>query len=368
LATLAVALALSVAWIAVIWDYVSRTPGWDALQTAPPVEFATFLASVAAPLAALWLVAAFLLTALALFQTQTDVRATQRQALRTTQEIEALVRTSIEMQEQARRQSFLNGAELALKDLNSQAGMITARLGVLAAEETEYLWALNAAGDPWAFCHALLERSELQNDFVDLVAHRVAGDEVASAALQRFLRRYERLLALTKQYDADKLVREVLEDGPLDRLYTLFQLVSTHVQRLVTPIAPPPEDDGQDHWESPVDPYDREPSTDPGRQAHDSGQDERPLPNTNQNWDQNRDQNRDRNTTVGREAPSNRSPSNQANGRPARRTGRNTGARTKPPAPAPVLERVLKAVIRQGSHVSRLFESAGLSRTTRNHD
>jgi len=364
LATLAVALTLSVAWIALVWDYVNRTPGWDALQSAPPVEFATFLASVAAPLAALWLVAAFMLTALALFQTQADVRTTQRQAVRTAQEIETLVRTSIEMQEQARRQSFLNGAELALKDLNSQAGMITSRLGVLNAEETEYLWALNAAGDPWAFCHALLERSELQNDFVDLVAHRVAGDEVASAALQRFLRRYERLLTLTKEYDADKLVREVLEDGPLDRLYTLFQQVSTHVQRLVAPTAPAPDpDDGRDHWDGQADPHDREPLNQ-GHQAHDFGRNEGTFPSPDQNRDQNRGRNRDRDrdTTVGREPPS-----NQGNGRPARRAGR-TGARTKAPAPAPMLERALKVVIGQGSRVSRLFESAGLSRVTRHHD
>ncbi|MBB4284838.1 hypothetical protein [Roseospira goensis] len=225
-------------WLLLVRAYVAAGPGWANLLDSHPTDFALFLASATAPLAAVWLVAAFILNGVALARTQDAVRAMQRQALRTSGEIEALVRTSIEMQEQARRQSFLNGAELALKDLNSQAGMITGRLGVLSADETEYLWALNAAGDPWAFCHALLERSELEDDFIELVAHRVAGDEVASAGLQRFLRRYERLLALAKEYDADKLVREVLEDGPLDRLHALFQAVSARVQALVGP--PPP--------------------------------------------------------------------------------------------------------------------------------
>ncbi|KAA5606688.1 hypothetical protein F1188_04980 [Roseospira marina] len=238
-ATLIVAGVISFAWTGLVWDYGRQEVGWDAMRTASPTDIATFLAAATAPLAAIWLVAAFILTALALFQTQADVRATQRQAARTTEEIEALVRTSIEMQEQARRQSFLNGVDLALKDLNSQAGMVTGRLGVLSAEETEYLWALNAAGDPWAFCHALLERSERQAEFVDLVAQRVASDEIASAGLQRFLRRYERLLTLAKEYDADKLVREVLEDGPLDRLYTLFERVSAHVPAQVSPLVMP---------------------------------------------------------------------------------------------------------------------------------
>jgi hypothetical protein len=250
LLTLAMAGLLSVAWTGLVWRYVGADAGWAALRAAPPETMAVFLAATAGPLAALWLVAAFILTALALFQTQADVRLTLRQTTRTTDEIEALVRTSIEMQEQSRRQSFLNGVELALKDLNSQAGMITGRLGVLSAEETEYLWALNAAGDPWAFCHALLERSELEDDFIDLVAHRVAGDEVASAGLHRFLRRYERLLALAKEYDVDKLVREVLEDGPLDRLYTLFQVVSARVQAMMAPVPPsgrrPGSGDGAD--------------------------------------------------------------------------------------------------------------------------
>ncbi|WP_299438887.1 hypothetical protein [uncultured Rhodospira sp.] len=236
-ATFGVASVLSLGWILMIRDYIQSGPGWDGLMSGPPTDVALFLAATTAPLAAIWLAAVFLLVSLAMTRTHRAVRAIQRQALRTSGEIEALVRTSIEMQEQARRQSFLNGVELTLKDLNSQAGMLTGRLGVLSTEETEYLWALNAAGDPWAFCHALLERSEVDETFVDLLAERIAADDVASAGLQRFLRRYERLLALARDCDADKLVREVLEDGPLDRLYILFRAVSDYVQSMVAPPA-----------------------------------------------------------------------------------------------------------------------------------
>jgi hypothetical protein len=246
-----------VVWLTLINDYIRTGPGWDGLMASPPTELALFLAAGTAPLAAIWLVAAFILVGLAMTRTHHTVRAIQRQALRTTEEIESLVRTSIEMQEQARRQSFLNGVDLALKDLNSQAGMITGRLGLLSTEDTEYLWALNAAGDPWAFCHALLERSEIDETFISQMAERIAGDGVASAGLQRFLRRYERLLALAKDYDADKLVREVLEDGPLDRLYGVFRTVSNHVQDLV---GPPPQIGGS----VPSDPFDPEDPTFPG--------------------------------------------------------------------------------------------------------
>lgn len=250
-------------WLVLINNYIRTGPGWDGLMASPPTELALFLAAGTAPLAAIWLAAAFILVGLAMTRTHQTVRAIQRQALRTTEEIESLVRTSIEMQEQARRQSFLNGVELALKDLNSQAGMITGRLGVLSTEDTEYLWALNAAGDPWAFCHALLERSELDETFVDLMAERIAGDGVASAGLQRFLRRYERLLTLAKDYDADKLVREVLEDGPLDRLYGVFRTVSDHVQDLV---GPPPQTVGS----GPVEPFGPQ---DPGFRGPDEAHD-----------------------------------------------------------------------------------------------
>jgi hypothetical protein len=250
-------------WLTQINDYIRTGPGWDGLMASPPTELALFLAAGTAPLAAIWLAAAFILVGLAMTRTHQTVRAIQHQALRTTEEIESLVRTSIEMQEQARRQSFLNGVELALKDLNSQAGMITGRLGVLSTEDTEYLWALNAAGDPWAFCHALLERSELDETFIGLMAERIAGDGVASAGLQRFLRRYERLLTLAKDYDADKLVREVLEDGPLDRLYGVFRTVSDHVQDLV---GPPP----QTGTSGPVEPFDPQ---DPGIRDRDGNPD-----------------------------------------------------------------------------------------------
>lgn len=233
--TLGIAALLSLAWLWMVRDYLVSGPGWTLLADAPPTDVALVLAAVSAPLAAIWLIAGLIVNALALMRTQDAVRLTQRQTLRTSGEIGALIRTNIEMQEQARRQSFLNGVELALKDLNSQAGMITGRLGVLSADETEYLWALNAAGDPWAFCHALLARSEFEPGFADVVADRVATDEVASAGLQRFLRRYERVLALAREYDADQLVREVLEDGPLDRLHALFCDVSSRVQARVAP-------------------------------------------------------------------------------------------------------------------------------------
>lgn len=238
--TVGVAGLVSLIWLGLVHRYVARGPGWDHLLASHPTDFAVFMASVGAPLAICWLIAVFALLALGQRRLQHAVLRAHWQAGRTTEEIEALVRTSIEMQEQARRQSFLNGADLALKDLNSQAGMIVGRLGVLGAEDTEYLWALNAAGDPWAFCHALLERS-VAAGFVDDLADRVASDEVALAGLHRFLRRYERLLALAKEYDANKLVREVLEDGPLDRVHALFQAVAVAVQaRLGPPLGQPP--------------------------------------------------------------------------------------------------------------------------------
>jgi len=234
---------LSLVWLGLVHRYVSDGPGWENLLASHPTDFSVFLAAVGAPLGALWLVAAFVLLAIGQGRLQAALVRAHWQAGRTTEEIEALVRTSIEMQEQARRQSFLSGVDLALKDLNSQAGMIVGRLGILAAEDTEYLWALNAAGDPWAFCHALLERS-IAPGFVEDVADRVVGDEVALAGLHRFLRRYERLLALAREYDADKLVCEVLEDGPLDRVHALFRTIAWSVQARLTP--PPTYAEGLD--------------------------------------------------------------------------------------------------------------------------
>lgn len=233
LAVAGVAVIGSLLWLGLVRSYINAGPGWDNLMQSHPTDFAVFLAAVSAPLAALWLVVGFVFTAMAQARMQTVVQNTHRQLARSSGEIEALIRTNIEMQEQARRQSFLNGAEMAIKDLNSQAGLIAGRLGILSGEETEYLWALNAAGDPWAFCHALLERAQRDQTFPELIAHRVATDEVASAGLQRFLRRYDRLVSLAKDHDADRLVREVLEDGPMDHLHALFQRVSLRVQDLL---------------------------------------------------------------------------------------------------------------------------------------
>lgn len=235
---------LSVVWLFLVIVNTGSDAGWDTLAGSHPADFAIFLAAASAPLAALWLVVGVALLGVALGRMQTAIVETQRQSVRTSGEIEALIRTSIEMQELARRQSFLNGAEMAIKDLNSQAGLIAGRLDILSAQETEYLWALNAAGDPWAFAHALLDRTRRDADFLDLVAHRVAEDDVASAGLQRFLRRYDRLVSLAKQHDTDRLVREVLEDGPMDRLHAIFEQVSAQVQYLLESGAIPPSSHG----------------------------------------------------------------------------------------------------------------------------
>ncbi len=242
---------LSAMWLILIARYVHGGPGWDNLMASHPTDFAVFLAASAAPLAALWLIVGALLHVLALGGMRAAIRDTERQALRTSGDIESLIRTSIEMQEQARRQSFLNGAEMAIKDLNSQAGLIAGRIDILSAQETEYLWALNAAGDPWAFCHAVLERTRHDSGFMELMARRVADDDVSSAALQRFLRRYDRLVTLAQDHDADRLVREVLEDGPMDRLYVVFQAVSGRVQALLDQGSlAEPHDRGQGDWPS----------------------------------------------------------------------------------------------------------------------
>jgi len=254
---LGVAGVLSLVWLGTVNAYVTSGPGWTNLVSSHPTDFAVFLAAVGVPVGVLWLAAGALMLARGQRQVQGALLRAQGQAQRTTGEIEALVRTSIEMQELARRQSFLNGADLALKDLNSQAGMIISRLGLLDADATEYLWAMNAAGDPWAFCHALVERSAVPG-FVDDLAGQVIGDEVALGAMHRFLRRYERLLALAKEYDADKLLRDVLEDGPLDRVYAVFRAVAGIVQVRLVPTpdwsaegteAPPYAGDGAVPWD-----------------------------------------------------------------------------------------------------------------------
>lgn len=107
-------------------------------------------------------------------------------------------------------------------DLRCSLALIAERTGLLSPDDTELAWARTAAGDRWAFANAFLTPWAYQPDLPEILGERVSQAPEAAAALQTYLRRWRRLLAVLSENEADKLLRETLEDGPADRLFTFL--------------------------------------------------------------------------------------------------------------------------------------------------
>ncbi|MFA7430544.1 MAG: hypothetical protein WCZ23_10340 [Rhodospirillaceae bacterium] len=229
---LAVAGALTSIWLGGAVIYISTALGWGVLFALPPSELALVVAGTFGPVVALWLIIAFLQQGLLAQRHERILTLMLNQHRRASDQIEAQVRTLIQMQGESRRRSVIDGMDLVLKDLNGQAAVLAERLGMVSPDEADSLWARNVAGDVWAFAYAFLTRAAAYPDFSELLAERLAGDDISSAALQIYLRRYDQLLETFKINDADKLAREVLEDGPLARLHGLFTDVNDRAVRL----------------------------------------------------------------------------------------------------------------------------------------
>lgn len=224
--------AVSSIWLGTVVLYISSTMGWEGVLTLPPTELALYLAATFGPLAALWLIIGFFYIASQGQRQEQVLQTLASQARRNAEQTEAQVRTLIEMQAESRRRSMLGGMDLVIKDMNGQAALLAERLGMVSEPEADGLWARTVSGDLWAFAHAFLIRAAAYPDFADMLAERLAGDTVCSGALQTFLRRYDQLSDGFRENEADRLMRQVLEDGPLARLQVLFADVNARAVRL----------------------------------------------------------------------------------------------------------------------------------------
>lgn len=227
-----VAGALTSVWLGGAMVYASRSLGWANLLSLPPSDLALFVFGALGPVAALWLIVGFVQNGLASHRHERVLNTLAAQTRQAAGQTEGQVRTLIQMQQESRRRSLIDGMDLVLKDLNGQAAVLAERLGMVSQDEADTLWARTVSGDVWAFAYAFLTRAAAYPEFPDLLAERLAQDDISTSALQIFRRRYDMLVTSFEHTDADKVVRAVLEDGPLARLNDLFHGVDERATRL----------------------------------------------------------------------------------------------------------------------------------------
>jgi hypothetical protein len=214
-----IAVAATVVWLAVVGLYLSQL-SWTGLMALDPVGLAAALTAAAGPLVALWLIM------VVIEQRRDAARMMQRfaelatQERRTQSQAETLARSIAELQGQADRALSAETRALALQDLASNAAVLAERLGVVKRDAAGAAWARFGAGDTTVFVQAFLNFAGAHPDIAERIGEAAARDTAARAALAGFVRRYEQLADLAQ---GDKLLRAIIEDGPLGRGYRLFK-------------------------------------------------------------------------------------------------------------------------------------------------
>ena len=214
---LLLAVAATAAWVVFAGLYLRRLG--PALLELTPAEAAGLFAGIGGPLAAFWLFMAVVeqrRRIARLSQALGDIMNQHRHSL---QIAESQTRALIAFQAQAERAQAGETRALMLRDLAASGAIVAERLGVIRREDLDIHWARFGSGDVAAFVQPFLHYMVSHPEIGERLVEAVSRDPIAANALHAYVRRFERLTAVTD----DKLVREVLEEGPLGRAFRLFK-------------------------------------------------------------------------------------------------------------------------------------------------
>ena len=218
--------ALTFVWVAVGAIYVGQGLGWSRFFEQPLGEMGDFLDGAFAPLAFLWLV-------LGLFIQQRELsannRAIQRQheiMLRTAESSEIQTRAIAANELHARRDTFIDVAQLVGNQLEVIAGLLFLSSqgfvgdGVVSDEEMDQLWGRTASGEGSVFSRRLL-LLRVNSDPVPGWA-LFWGTPIRTRHCQSFIHSFERLLRAAEGCDPDGMIRDAVYGNAQGRLYTMM--------------------------------------------------------------------------------------------------------------------------------------------------
>lgn len=218
-----IAVAATTGWLVLCFAYLMRL-GWDGLLSLEPGALAATLAAAAGPPVALWLI----LVVTAQRQELVGLRQAVLDfglAIRRGQDhAETNGRALLEVTAATRRQAAQDGLKVALDDLASHAAIVAERLGVLDPDGLDMAWARHGAGDRWALLRPFLDRAALEDDFGDRLAGALNEDALAKLAAAAFVRRLDLMTAPDGIPTEQKLLHEIIADGPVVQVARLFSV------------------------------------------------------------------------------------------------------------------------------------------------
>ena len=225
-------LGLTVGWLLLMSLYIGSTIGWRNLADAPMDLMGNFLEGAFAPLAFLWLVIGYFLQKKEITQNTAAIKLQhveiQKSAEQAVIQSEAIRAT----ERHARKQSFLQTAEVVRRQLGGIAGFLflssqaAGGQGLVSQEKIAEMWGKISGEDPEGFTRSLLQ---LRFQKGPAYAYKLLyGTEIRTRHSKSFIACFERLLKLADESDPDGIIKDALLGTASGRMYHWMREARDH--------------------------------------------------------------------------------------------------------------------------------------------
>ncbi|MFN3077763.1 MAG: hypothetical protein ABT940_12975 [Alphaproteobacteria bacterium] len=244
-----IAFAATALWLGAAYVYIGLHVGWEAVPGLELSALSSLIAAVGAPLLALWLVAGFLGHLFTLRHQNRAIRQLLWQAQRANNQSEVTSRALVEMRQQARQSLFFQTMDMTLADLNGALATVAVRAGIVDEDAAAVLWSRYFAGDQQVFCRAIRAAADNDLGLVETIGKRVITTGRLRTDIQTYLFRYDRLIRLATEYDEQRFLLDLLQEGEHHRLQPVMAKACRPVlsDPVIVPVSPqvsfPPEEE-----------------------------------------------------------------------------------------------------------------------------
>lgn len=128
---------------------------------------------------------------------------------------------------------------ILLSDTNEILSDIIKRSNSVSTSQLEHLWNRTSEGERWLLAKTFIEINNFQTDFIKSLSQKAQKNNLLKGSILEFGQRYKDLHSLINIFDKQKLFYNMIEYGPLGKVYNLLTPVidSLYNQKAETPKA-----------------------------------------------------------------------------------------------------------------------------------
>ena len=210
-----VAFASTLLWSGAAYFYIATRFGVPGLSPLEPGAMPMVVTAAVAPVVIIWLAAGFLGVLMTLRYQGQAIRQVLWQMKRTAEHTDAMARLLLEQRRQSRGEAFFLTFQDLRDEMNGALASLAAKAGMCSPQLLPTLWSRYDCGERSVFCHLFRDRVERDEGFILVLGRMAAADSRMRADALFFLARFERLLRLGAEWDEQRFILDLAQDGDL---------------------------------------------------------------------------------------------------------------------------------------------------------